>query len=234
MEIKLPEKQLDSIHFRVLFELAKAEGPDALQKLLQELERFERSCLGHKAIFEGKHPTLSLTSKNKKAIAYLREYKNELKGINLLTPEIKTSVNSLVEKPELLDTYLETARTLESYRVGNISMLPEHLEVLNINSDVYYDSEGRIINVTKHYTDGKIDYFPVSAPQGRYRRQLINCMLNTDTPTTWVLKTQNSDSGWQHRSIFIKDFAFDTSALPTEEELQKYDYAPSLKLYLGK
>lgn len=234
MEVKLPEKQLDSTRFRVLFELAKEEGPEALQRLLDDLQIIEGSSLGYTAIFRGKHPTLSLTSKNKKVISYLREHKNELVGLKLLQESVTTSVKELVSNPNLLDTYLENARLLESYRIGNIDILPSHLDLLNINSRAFYDKEGRIIDITKHYTDGKINYFPLSEPQGRYRQQMILCRIDESTPTTWVLKTENCESGWQYRAISIKDFSLDTSKLPSEEELQSYDFAPSLKLYLGK
>ena len=38
MEIKILEKKLDSTYFRVLFELAKNESPEALQNLLRDLK----------------------------------------------------------------------------------------------------------------------------------------------------------------------------------------------------
>lgn len=235
MEIKLPTKQLNSTRFRVLFELAKEEGPEALQKLLSELKMIERQhSLGHEAIFRGEHSTLSLTRRNKSVIAYLREHKNELTGIYLLSDDINSAITSLVENPSLLDTYIETARTLESYRVGNINVLSNNVNGVNIKSQVFYNKDGQIIHITKHYTDGFIIYLPLEEPQERYNRQIINCDLDTSVSTTWVLRTENTDTGWQYRTISIKDFAIDTSKLPSEEEIQSYDFPPSLKLYLGK
>ncbi len=234
MEIKLSEKQLDSTYFRVLFELAKKEGPESLQKLLKDLEMLKGNSLEYDAIFKGRHYTLSLTTKNKGVISYLRERKKELVGLNLLNESVTASINELVDNPGLLDTYLETAKYLEDYRIGHINCMPECLDTLNITSRAFYDKEGKINCITKHYTDGSIIYSPVGEPQGLFRQQIIPCILDGSVPTTWVLRTENSDSGWQYRTIYLENFAFDTTKLPTEEEVQSYDLPPSLKLYLGK
>ena len=105
MEIKLSEKKLDSTHFRILFELAKKEGPEVLQKLLKDLEILKRKSLEYNAIFEGKHYTLSLTSRNKGVISYLREHKKELVGLNFLNEIETASIDEIVDNPDLLDTY---------------------------------------------------------------------------------------------------------------------------------
>lgn len=238
MEIKLPEKKLDSTYFRVLFELAKKESPEALQNLLRDLKELERMSLGHTAIFKGTHPTLSLTSKNKSTIKFLRERKKELEGLNLLRFDVADSVNQLVGNPSLLDTYLENARLLESYRIGNVK-LPETesgLYGFNTPVSIYKDLKGTIEEIVKYYTDGEFKYtvYPASKKVGKIIYEAYSADLSREVPATWVLGTENRSTGYQYRTIYIENFAFDTTKLPTEEELQSYDFPLSLKQLFKK
>ena len=225
MKIKLQEKKLDSTYFRVLFELAKKESPEALQNLLRDLKKLERMSLGHTAIFKGTHPTLSLTSKNKSTI-------------NLLRFDVANSVNQLVGNPSLIDTYLENARLLESYRIGNVK-LPETesgLYGFNTPVSIYKDLKGTIEEIVKYYTDGEFKYtvYPASKKVGKIIYEAYSADLSREVPATWVLGIENRSTGYQYRTIYIENFAFDTTKLPTEEELQSYDFPLSLKQLFKK
>lgn len=235
MEIKLQTEQLESTHFRILFELAKQEGPESLQNLLKDLEKLESlKLLGHTAIFTGKHPTLSLISRNKSAIKFLRERKNELIGINFLNFNIISAVNQLTKNPSLLDIYLENSRLLESYKIGNINMASTESGLYEFDTplELFRDKKRRIEEIVKYYTDGEFICYPLAYSRQLTKKtyELYKPELNREIPATWILRTINRSTGNQYRTIYLESLTFDKTKLPTEEELQSYELPSYLKL----
>lgn len=236
MNIKLQTENLNSTYYRILFELAKEEGVESLKNLLYDLIDLESRPLGQEAILKSKHRTISLINRNKKAVAYLRKYRDELEGYNLLNPRILSIINKIIQNPSLLDTYLKNARILEKYRIGRIDIFSHKsaLTDLKIRMEIYINEAKKITDIIKYYTDGEFEDRLMVTPLDSFNCQEVHTRLNTDVPATWILRTENHADGRQYRQIFITGFDFDSSKLPTEEELQSYNLPSTLKLQIKK
>lgn len=234
MNIEIHSDYMDSTYYRILFELIKELGIDAIQNLLNDLKELEKESLGEDAILQGKHRTLSLINRNKKVVEYLRKHKKELEGKDLLHPYVRSVINELVHNPDLLDTYLENAKLLEKYKIGIIeivSKMHDGLFFVNINTGIYYNKANEITNIIKYYTDGEIEYLHMREEYYNYKE--VKSTLK-GVPTSWILRTENHADGRQFRYIYITGFDFNPEKFPTEEELQSYELPSELKLQLKK
>lgn len=106
----------------------------------------------------------------------------------------------------------------------------------NTPVSIYKDLKGTIEEIVKYYTDGEFKYtvYPASKKVGKIIYEAYSADLSREVPATWVLGIENRSTGYQYRTIYIENFAFDTTKLPTEEELQSYDFPLSLKQLFKK
>lgn len=107
----------------------------------------------------------TLEEKNKDIIKCLKEHIRELTMLSLTDENLYNTLMNLINDENLINLYLENARSLEYLQVRKIKFVKD-IESINANGDRYIcgfipnrSKEGiqdRIKYILKYYTDGKV------------------------------------------------------------------------------
>lgn len=159
-----------------------------------------------------------LLKTHKEAIKYLKEHKEELRAFHLTNKNVFAVLTSLSENRILLNSYLENARRLEELKIATVQFVEKFEN--RYNCGIYRDKNEKIIHIQKYFTDGDI-----KAEEEYLKNKLFN---NSKIPfsvsnVTFLLEATNNDKFYSYRTVYINDFGFDGSKLPSEEELASYD-----------
>ncbi len=224
MEIK---RTLDSTGWRRLFECVKTEGIEPVINFVADIRSIpDRITLIQRATLYGKNDLVTLVEKNLDMIKYVREHKEEFDSMDFADESVFQTLDELSDDITLLKTYLENARKLEDLKV-NLIRFENNLYFLNNRHFVVRNREGKIIEITKCYTDGIIKFRGESLcnEYNEYDDCCISVISTRidDEKASFVLFAHNSEKEGPTRYINIKDFGFDSKKLPIEEELQSYE-----------
>ena len=224
MELKT-SKELESSAYRCLFEYVKKEGIEPALDFFKDIADFysDKNTLLKNSILLGRNDLIKISRRNKDIVKYIREHKKDMKRLCFTDKKVLTELNSLQEDNTLIDLYLENARKLEDLKVSDIAFV----DFFDYESycRIYRNKDGEIIRIQKQYTDDKIKIVEV------FEEELIDKLFNYSgilyrqnrEETTFSLSVENTETEYSIRKIEIKDFGFDGSKLPTEEEISSYD-----------
>lgn len=221
-----------SAGYRCLFELVKEEGIEPVMNFALDVMKIpSRADLIKQATMYGKNDLLALVKRNQDIIKYVREHKEEFSSINFGNEYLIQTLSELSNNITLLTTYLENARKLEDLKITRIH-LNDDLNFFAYQCVILRNKETKkIIYIEKYYTDAVI--MPaIETPikdTVRCHCSVIPIININDNNATFVLRALNA-GGTQSRSIHIKNFGFDNTKLPTEEELQSYEIPKSYVL----
>ncbi len=225
MEI-ITSEQLISTGYRFLFETIKKKGIGPVLDFVQDMEKLpKKTTLLRQTILGEENDLIKLKRKHNDMFEYLREHKGEL-YFNLPIEKVSEMLVNVANNDNLLELYLENARKLEELKVSLI----EFCTFFDYwyQCDIYRNDNGQIIVIDKRYNDGEITKVEDEVFQKAYcNYSCISYMVNT-TNMSFSFQAQNNEHGYQYRYITIKDFGFDASKLPTEEEIQSYEIPKQL------
>lgn len=213
------DKNLESTGYRCLFEYVKKEGIEPIFEYVQDIYNLpKRDTLLRQVILTEEDEFTKLLKTHKEAIKYLKEHKEELRAFYLTNKNVFAILTSLSENGILLNSYLEKARRLEELKVATVRFVEEIDD--KYECGIYRDKNEKIINIRKYYTDGEITVLEENLEDEVFNYSEIPfSILNA----TFLLEASNNEQYYQHRSVYIKNFGFDGSKLPSEEELASYD-----------
>lgn len=156
-------------------------------------------------------------------IHYLREHEKEFEGLSLTNKELYQTLNELSNNISLLDLYLENAKRLEELKVAKIEFAT-FSEFNRYYIEIIRNEWKEIISIKKYYTDGKIKANGKEQVRlNGFHSSAIPFSIHSEADISFMLSTDNMESGCQRRIIQIRDFGFDGTKLPTEEEIQSYE-----------
>lgn len=215
MEIKTCEA-LESTGYRCLFECVKEQGIEPVMHFIKDVNNISsRDILLRQAIMCGKNDLLALVKRNRDIVRYLRQH--DLQGFIFTSQNVLDTLTSLSKDISLLELYLDNAKRLEELNVLGVHF-EKHLYSAVKRCDIYKDKEdGKI----KYYTDGRIQSMGEISDENECNYSYIPFAIE-NSDCSFLLEAINTEQG-QYRNIFIKNFGFDGTKLPSEEELQSYE-----------
>lgn len=228
MEIKT-NKELESSGYRCLFECTEQEGIEPVIQFINDSHNFvdKTNVIFKNAILYGHHDSLSLTRKNLDIVKFIREHINDFKSFNFAGQNVLDTFSKISEDPKVLKLYLENARILEELKVDLISF--SDFKLYNTyDCDIYRDSQGEITYINKYYTDGKIIILGEEIEKDKFLNASEINFTVEDNTMSFLLNALNTERGYSFRNIKVRDFGFDGSKLPSEEELRSYEIPKSL------
>lgn len=90
--------------------------------------------------------------------------------------------------------------------------------------EIFRNEKDKIINISKYYTDGQIRLMGQEQEKNKlFHYSVIPFSVNSGEGMSFLLRAENNENGYQHRVIQIRDFGFDGTKIPTEEEIQSYE-----------
>lgn len=222
--------ELESTSYRCLFEGIKENGVEPFLGLVQDIPTISRrETLIKQILFSSTNDLEKFKRKHHEIIKYFQSHKKEFVRFSVTDENVLNTLNVLkciLNNSDLLDLYLENARKLEELKILAIEF--KNLQNLCNNNEnycsIYRDEQGKIINITKYYTDGQIvsdGHEIIVNPRFNYSR--IPFSINSNKRMTFVLESENCENLEQYRKITIENFGFDSAKLPSEEELQSYE-----------
>lgn len=227
MEIKKQNK-LQSTGYRSLFEYVEKEGVEPALNLVKDINNLpDKEILIKQTIMGERNALVDLSKKHKDIIKYLKENKDGFSTLNLQEDKVLNILNNLSNNITLLQKYLENARKLEELNVFKVDFIPLFDFVqFDYWCSIYRDENGNIIHINKYYSDGIIEPGKEILKDKLFNYSEIP--LNGVSNATFLLGCENTEAFYQFRRIIIKDFDFDGSKLPSEEELQRYEIPKQL------
>ena len=226
MEKVITEEKLVSTGYRCLFECVKKEGIEPVFNLAHDVKNLpKQDSLINQTIMGEENDLDKLRKNNKDIIKYLKEHKKELKALSFKDLNVYNTLAVLLKESSLIDLYLDNAKELEKLKVASIRYLsPKDNE---LDYSIYRDINGDIINIRKYYTDGNICVGEETLEDEEFLYSKIPLYISSPS---FILEVSNNESFYSYRAIMIKDFTFDSSKLPTKEELESYEVPRSLIL----
>lgn len=233
---------LESRLYRILFEYIK-DKEDGVHKLIALMESIyalpNRGLLVCKILATGENQLEDLVNKNKDVITYLREYDQQYKislmSKLILNDDVFKVLKELRNNQDLVDIYLKNARSLEDLKVASIIFREISKKYYHYYCEIKKRNDYELKHVRKCYTDGKIE--PVltleEATHFDWCHQGYNSIhfnLADASKCTFILTCENEENGRQKRQIEIPSFRFDSTKLPTEEEISSYELPKELIL----
>lgn len=222
--------ELESTSYRCLFEGIKENGVETFLGLVQDMHNISRKeTLIKQTLFSSTNDLVRFKRNHREIIKYFKSHKKEFVRFSVTDENVLNTLNILkciLNNSSLLNLYLENARKLEDLKVLAIEF--KNFQNLCNNDEnycsIYRDKQGKIINITKYYTDGQI----VSDGQEilvdrRFNHSRIPFSIDLKKRMTFVLESVNLENLEQYRKITIENFGFDSTKLPSEEELQSYE-----------
>lgn len=213
-------KGLESTGYRCLFECVKQEGIEPVLGLVQDIQDINKlsnlNILVQQTIMGEENDLVKMAKKNKDIIRYLENHKKEFTALSLANANVFHIIKSLSNNMTLLNRYLENAKKLEELKVAVVSLIDK----FNNRGEcgIYKDSDKRITNILKYYTDGNIIAGDEVIKDEMKGYSVIPFVFQN---ATFLLEVINKNSVL-HRAISITSFDFDGSKLPSEEEIDSY------------
>lgn len=224
--------ELESTGYRCLFECVKELGIEPMMQFVEGVNNVSPThILLRRAIMDGENDLLSLVKRNQTIIRYLRQHKKDFQFFSFTSENVYNVLTSLSKDISLLDLYIDNAKRLEALKVLKVE-LQDFAYPEPYDCDIYRDKYGKIIVIVKYYTDGQIKAVgqEVETDPLFHYSKIPFTIENKDNNMSFVLRTENNEQGYQFRSIKIRDFGFDGTKLPSEEELQTYEIPKQLIL----
>ncbi len=216
-------KELESASYRCLFEGIKSKEIGSFLSLVKDIhDIYSREILIFQTLFCRENVLDTLRVNHSKILEYFRDHNEELRYLNFANENVLNVLENLKNDISPLDLYIENAKKLESLKINKIQF--ESFWPFNKgNCPICRDKEGKIISISKYYTDGEIvssgDEI-ITNSMLSYSYSKINFSIHNES---FILMAQNGEYLPQYRSIYINNFGFDGSKLPLEEELQSYE-----------
>lgn len=217
-------KELESTSYRCLFEGIKENGVEPFLELVQDFKTISRrEDLIKQTLFSSTNDLVKFKRKHREIIKWFKFHKEELVRFSVTNENALMALTCLSKDNSILDLYLENARRLEELKVNSIKF--QHFQ--NSYEDacgIYKNDQEKIIHITKYYTDGEI----ISDGQEilvdpLFNNSRIYFSIKLESKPTFVLRAENNENSYQFRDITIEHFGFDSTKLPSEEELQSYE-----------
>ncbi len=230
MEI-ITSENLESTGYRCLFECVQQEGIEQVMRFIQDIHKisFQKEIMLRQAIVYGRNDLLGLIKSNLDVVKYLRQHEKDLKKFNFSSKDLLNTLTNLSKNISLLELYLDNAKKLEELKISEIIF--SKFPVCNTyKCGIYRNNQGNIIGIDKYYTDGQIDSVGLERVEDEVFRysEIPFQVYNQNKAESFVLMANNGENGYQYRQIEITDFGFNSSKLPTEEEIRSYEIPKSL------
>lgn len=211
------KKVLDSTVYRMLLEFIKREGVETLKDFWIDYAKIQEEDLLLRALCDGKHPTLTLVRKHKAVAGFVKDL-NISYPCFLLDRGLPKLLDSITE--ENVSKQIECARLLEDLRISDVDLGFDAYGSKNGRQTIIKcDSDGEIVGVSKLYSNGELDY-TFSHQYGGWTEYKTRVDFCSDSGN-FLLGVANIITRDQERWIRLTDFNFDTSLLPSEEELSR-------------
>ncbi len=226
MELKTNER-LESTGYRCLLEGVEQYGI-LMFRFIEDYRHIlsKKNTLLQQAVLYGRNDLLSLVKNNRSVIGYLREHEKELTDFNFASEVVWDMIHSLQMDVSNLELYLENIKKLEELAIDKISVGKFPL-MDTYECGIYRNSQGEIISITKCYTDAIIQTvgseYTVSKTRNHSYSKFSCYINNREDAQTFSLDVTNTEDHHQYSEIFIRDFGFDGSKLPTKEDLESYE-----------
>ncbi len=248
MKIIINDKYLDSRTYRKIFEFIQKEGDIPFKKFVEEAHEIDTDSIIESAIFYDDYPLTELIEQNKMIVEFLKQFGDFFMHDGFDSFKLKKFILDTSKKIDRLPLFIENSKILEDLRIGTIFLGIEQYKEF-FRTEVFTDENGHITDIRKCYSDGKIRYsvgnireycgceeykMDISGIGTKITRTVDGLKIFTPAEPTWIIEAENHARGTQCRYACIEDFGFDSSNLPTDEELSSYEEPQTLKLFLSK
>lgn len=211
------ERDLDSRTYRKLLEFIQKEGVESVWRFWASYKSIQDRSLLMDALCKGKHHTLSLVINHKAVTGFIKELGTYNSPCFLHERNFPEFLRRLARSD--ISSQIEGARCLEELGVHSISLKFDDIGAGTYDTYIHYDEDNIITNIVKYYSNGTISYREKENGHADWESYLgyINFSSNSGN---FVLQFDNvGDQGCKR--AWVTDFTFDTSLLPSEEELSR-------------
>ncbi len=227
------EKQTDSNTYRRIFEFIKREGIEPLLTLVNDLESLqylEKEDIISKRLFESKDFLNHIVRKNKIVIDFLKQFKNGfLTQMTIDSKQFFDLVKDTRKNQNKLNLFIENTKILEDLKIDNIYLTENISQLACCHHNLWIFGDTEITGIKKAYSDGEILYNEQKNDSGskiifeEYEANYKNA--------SWIIISQNYAEMNKYKYVYIKDFGFKNSNIPSYEELSSYSEPETLKIY---
>lgn len=219
------KEDLNSTMYRYLLEFMKQDGIQPVIDFYEDYQKLVNVYLVYDAIYEGKHPTLSLVQKHKDVVRFIRELKTHNYPSFLFDKKFLEFARRVTD--ENISRQIEGARALEELGVYEVRLGidPENVH----NCQIEYNVDDEIVTISKYYSNGNVSYVDNKGIWDTDWDRYIANFDFRDTTGNFIVGYDSSSSLGRRVNAEVSDFLFDTSLLPSREEISRLDIPDTLR-----
>lgn len=216
--------ELESTGYRCLFEGIKKEGIEPFLNLAKDIERVpQKEILIRQTLFSGSNDLDLLEKKHRDIVKYFQEHKEQFTIVDITNSNVLKVLENLSQNRTLLALYLENARKLEELKVKNIEFVNDWFDWKNKACKIYRNAQDEIILIFKYYTDGHLETDGKEILVDKlFNYREIYFSITPNDEMSFIFEADNTEHQCQYRRIYIENFGFDGTKLPSEKEIQRY------------
>lgn len=217
----------DLSFYKKLFTLIKIKGKEPLIQFLKDLESIKEQEVD-KIIIQslfGKSSINELYERNRYIVSFLMDSDaTTLESILKKKTYIYNIVNN-INQEEVINS-IENIKILKNLGIDKVCLTgsPDYDSWLGLGNLFYVYANGK--SIKKSFSDVKITYEEASQDIFTKDETLTkyHCKYGDDYKNfpTWIIITDNKWESSTERHIYLRKFDFDTSKLPSIEELDSY------------
>lgn len=219
----------ESQKMRKIFEFIKKYGIFELQSFFTEYDILRQQDLLGMAIMEGKHPTLAFVNKHRDVCRLIKEI-DYLGGSFIFRHDVRSFLTNEITD-EIIEKYIECARSLEEIGVSKIRFMPN--KACNISKTmIKYDCDGKISSIIKNYfnSDCLVEYSLDDSRSNECFEVYNSKIIFHNDYGNFIITSNNKENDRQVRHAIVSDFLFDVSLIPSERELSSYEVPETLRM----